>query len=239
MRTNQDPEKTYSQTEAAVMSGVTQRTLVDRGSKRGYLSKLYHCFPGQFWELVAVGSLKDQSKIRLTQKGVEELKELIQNLSPEPPFLDSDRHPIRENGSVVKMRLASPKCTLDKYAESVWFLNQIDGAGEHHQLNLEQSRKPTPEKISQTTIEAELVESGEMVTVSGSSGSAIEQVFEALECMDSGFWSELERRRDQGKLQGRLLKAVELKSRTEGEAELETEYLNRVKEVANKRKMKL
>ena len=197
---------------------------------------MYYCFPGQFWILVATGSIDEQSKIRFTQKGIEELKELIQNLSPEPPQLDEERQPIRENGSVIKLRLDAPKCKLSQYAESVWFLNEFDGKGEH-QLELEQKRSQTREKISQEVIEAELVDSGEIISVSSSSGSAIEQVYDALEVQDSNFWEELERRRNLGKLQGRLYKSVELQAQTEGEIELETEYLNQRKKIANQRKI--
>lgn len=235
-RPNQDPNRTYSQTDAAAMVGVSQRVLVDRGKKKGYLPKLYHCFPGQFWQMVAVGSIADQSKIRLTSKGVEELRDLIQNCSPEPPHLDELHQPIRENGAVVKLRLSSPRCTLQQYAESVWFLNGIDGAAEHKRLELEQVRSPSTEQIQEQSVDAELVDTGEIITVSGSSGSAIERVFEGLECIDNDFWLELERRKQQGKLQGRLLKAVELQARVEGEVELESEYLERSKQIANRRK---
>lgn len=235
-RPHQDPTRTYSQTEAAALVGVSQRVLVDRGKKKGYLPKLYHCFPGQFWQLVAVGSITEQSKIRLTSKGIEELRDLIQNCSPEPPQLDGSKQPIRENGAVVKLRLPSPRCTLQQYAESAWFLNGIDGAAEHKRLELELLRSPSSEQIREHSIDAELVDSGEIVSVSGSSGSAIERVFDGLECIDNDFWLELERRKQQGKLQGRLLKAVELQARVEGEVELESEYLERAKQIANRKK---
>ena len=233
---NKDPSKTYSQTDAAAAAGITQRALVNRGNKQGYLSKLYYCFHGQFWKKVAVGSIDESSKVRFTQKGVEELKELIQNLSPEPPQLDENRNPIRENGAVIKLRLDAPRCKLSQYAESVWFLNQFDGKGEHQRIELKKMRSQTSEKNSQEVIEAELVDSGEIISVSGSSGIAIEQVYEALEVQDSNFWNELERRRRLGKLQGRLLKSIELQSQTEGELELEKEYLNQREKIANQRK---
>ena len=232
---NKDPIKTYSQTEAAAAAGVTQRALADRGKKQGYLSKLNYCFPGQFWRLVAVGSI-GESRLRLTHKGVKELKELIQNLSPEPPHLDDNREPIRENGAVLKLRLNAPRCTLAQYAESVWFLNKFDGKGEHQRIELKELRSQDSEKISQETVEAELVDSGEIISVSSSSGSSIEHIFEALEVQNSNFWSELDRRRKMGKLRGRLLASAELEAQVNGELELQTEFLNQSKKVASQRK---
>jgi hypothetical protein len=82
--------------------------------------------------------------------------------------------------TILKVRLASPKYTLSRYAESAWFLNSIDGRTEHQRLELEKLRSHSQEKFSHECVEAELVDSGEIISVSGSSGSAIERVFEGI-----------------------------------------------------------
>lgn len=230
------PNLTYSQTDAAALCGVSQRSLVERGKKRGYLSKLYHCFPGQFWGMVATAPITEPSKIRLTAMGVTELSSLIQNCSPEPPQLDSESRPIREHGAVVKVRLAAPKYRLEEYAESVWFLHQIDGAGEHQRLQLEAKRKLEPEQLQIEQVEAELVDSGELVTVSGSSEGLLSSAFEFLSESDRMFWEECERRKHQGKLMGRMLAGVTLAGMAEGEAEATQEYYAKSQKVATKKK---
>lgn len=230
-----NPNRTFSQSDAAAIAGVSQRALVDRGNKKGYLPKLYYCFPGKFWELVAVGSMEEQRSLRLTSKGVEELKALIQNLSPEPPQLDDEGNVIRENGAVLKKRLPCPNYTLKQYAEYVWFSHQFDGAAEHQRIELEKKRKPDCDRTSQQAIDAELVDSGEIVSVNGSAEGLISSAFEYLSESDRIFWTEVERRKEQGKLMGRMLAAVTLAGMSEGEEEVTKEYYQKSGNVAQKR----
>lgn len=229
MQTQERPptnrNQTYSQTDAAVACGVSQRALVDRNGKKGYLGKLYYCFPGQYWELVAVGELKEQEKVRLTTRGVEELRELIQALSPEPPLLDDNKKPVKENGKVVKVR-GVPKYTLVEYAESIWFVHQIDGAGEHRRFLQEESQKcaPTREQSEAIALEAELVETGAIVSIDGSAENWLELAFTQLDQNNIQFWNDLDQAYESGKLQGRLLAAAQLKGMTEGQSEILTEH---------------
>lgn len=224
-----DTNRTYTQTEAARACGVTQRALVDRGSKVGYLTKLHKCFPGRHFPLVAVGSVLNQSEVRLTAKGVEELKDLIQNISPEPPELDVERNPVFDTSGKVRKRKCSPAQTLNQYAEFIWFKEGIDGAAELARLE-QINDAPGAE-----TIDAAFVEAEKAIISIDQTSEPIEQVFDQLEQIDSMFFEELKRRADVGYKQGVLLKTVELKARTQGEIDREEHYYKRSKNVASRR----
>jgi hypothetical protein len=231
-----NPTKTYSQTDAAALVGVSQRALVDRDKKRGWLTKLNYCFPGYLWELVAVGSLEEQRKVRLTEVGVKELRDIIQACSPEPPTLDAELSPVRENGAVVKIRLPCPRYTLADYAQTLWFLQQIDGAGEHERLKLQAIRNAAPEQVECAAVEAELMDSGEIVSVQGSAEGLLDSAFEFLSESDRNFWDELNRRKQQGKLMGRLLGAATLSGMAEGEQEVQNQYYEKSVHVAQSKR---
>lgn len=233
MQTDQRPStnhtQTYTQTDAAKLCGITQRALVDRPGRTGYLSKLHQCFPGRHFASVAVGSFENQSEIRLTCKGVEELKDLIQMLSPEPPQLDDSKNPTYDPlGKVVKLK-RSPTYTLNQYAEFVWFREGIDGSKELEKMERDRTR-PTPETIDAAEVEAE---SG-IITIDCTT-EPIEATFDRIELMDNSFWGEVKRRAESGYQQGRFLKTVELDARTKGESDLESEYYQRSKNVASRK----
>jgi hypothetical protein len=228
-----DPTQTYTQTDAAKLCGVTQRTLVDRPGKIGYLTKLFRCFPGRHFSSVAVGSIKNQSELRLTVKGVEELRDLIQGISPEPPLLDESRNlTFDENGKVVKRR-QSP-ISLNQYCEFVWFREGIDGSLELKRWEQQESI-PSNEAIEAAFVEAEQIESGAIVSIEHTV-EPIETAFELLEQIDSNFWEEVERRAAVGYKQGVLLKSVELKARAKGESDHERQYNERAKNVASRKR---
>lgn len=227
-----DPPQTCTQTEAAKLCGVTQRSLVDRTGKRGYLSKLHQCFPGKYFKSVAIGSIKNQSSIRLTTKGVEELRDLIQALSPEPPVLLDGRPTYDSLGKVVK-RKQSPH-TLNQYAEYVWFKEEIDGSNELSIIAQHESQ-PTQETIDAAAIEEEQVLSGSVVHIN-QTDEPIELAYEQIEAMDSNFWEEAERRAISGYQQGRFLKSIELKARTQAEFDLENDHSQRSKNVASRKR---
>jgi hypothetical protein len=228
-----DPTRTYTQTDAAKLCGVTQRTLVDRPGKIGYLTKLFRCFPGRHFSSVAVGSIKNQSELRLTVKGVEELRDLIQGISPEPPLLDESRNlTFDENGKVVKRR-QSP-ISLNQYCEFVWFREGIDGSLELKRWEQQESI-PSNEAIEAAFVEAEQIESGAIVSIEHTV-EPIETAFELLEQIDSNFWEEVERRAAVGYKQGVLLKSVELKARAKGESDHERQYNERAKNVASRKR---
>lgn len=227
-----DPQQTYTQTEAAKLCGVTQRSLVDRTGKRGYLSKLHQCFPGKHFKSVAIGSIKNQSSIRLTTKGVEELRDLIQALSPEPPVL-VDGSPTYDSAGKVIKRKQSPH-TLNQYAEYVWFKEEIDGSKELAIIE-QNDLQPTQETIDAAAIEEEKASKGELVHIDQTS-EPIEFVWEQIEEMDGSFWQEAERRAKAGYQQGRFLKSIELKAMTQGESDLGKEYYERSKKVASRKR---
>lgn len=233
MQTQQRPptdQRTFTQTEAARLCGITQRTLVEREGKIGYLTKLHQCFPGRHFTLVAVGSIENQSEIRLTCKGVEELRELIQMLSPEPPQLDEGKNPTHDSlGKVIKLK-RSPTYTLNQYAEFVWFKEGFDGACELEKQERDRVR-PTPETIDAAAIEAE----SQIITIDCTT-EPIESTYDRIELMDNNFWGEVKRRAEAGYQQGRFLKTIELDARTKGESDLESEYYQRSKNVASRKK---
>lgn len=226
-----DPQQTYTQTEAAKLCGVTQRSLVDRPGKKGYLSKLHQCFPGKYFESVAIGSTLNQSSVKLTAKGVEELKDLIQALSPEPPVLVDGKLTYDPFGKVIK-RKQSPR-TLNQYAEFIWFSEQIDGSQELS-IIAANDLQPSQEIIDLRAIEDESG-SHELVHIDQTS-EPIEIAWEQIEEMDSSFWQEAERRANKGYQQGRFLKSIELKAMTQGESDLGKEYYERSKKVASRKR---
>lgn len=237
MRTEERPlkdhQQTYTQTDAAKLCGVTQRTLVDRPGKIGYLTKLFKCFPGRHFSLVCLGSILNQSELRLTQKGVEELKELIQSISPEPPLLGENRSLTYNADGKVAKRRQSP-IPLNQYCEFVWFREGIDGSGELKRWEQQESA-PTQETIDAAFVEAEQVETGAIVSIDDTV-EPIETALELLEQIDSGFWEEVERRAAVGYKQGVLLKSVELKARAKGESDHEKQYNERAKNVASRKR---
>jgi hypothetical protein len=228
-----DHTRTYTQTEAAKACGITQRALVDRKGKTGYLTKLHKCFPGRHFPTVAIGSIKNQSEIRLTAKGVEELKDLIQHVSPEPPELDTERNPTYDPSGKVIKRKCSPFYTLNQYSQFIWFKEGIDGAAELARLE-QISSTPDAETIDAAFVEAESAYSGAIVSIDHTV-EPIETAFELLEQIDSSFWQELERRAEVGYKQGTLLKSVELKARAKAESDREKQYQEQAKNVASRR----
>lgn len=228
-----DPNRTYTQTESARACGITQRALIDRGGRVGYLTKLHKCFPGRHFADIAVGSIKNQSEIRLTAKGVEELKALIQNISPEPPELDTEGNlQFDPSGKVVK-RKCSPAYVLNQYAEFVWFKEGFDGAAELSRLE-QINNAPDAETIDAAFVEAEHAETGSIVSIDHTA-EPIEAAFEMLEEIDSMFFEEIKRRAEVGYKQGALLKSVELKARAKAESDREKQYNERAKNVASRR----
>jgi hypothetical protein len=180
--------------------------------------------------------MEEQRKVRLTEMGVKELRDLIQGCSPEPPTLDVELKPVRENGAVVKVRLTSPRYTLTDYAQTLWFLQQIDGAGEHERLKLQAVRAATPEQIECAVVDAELVESGDIISVQGSAEGMLDSAFEFISESDRLFWEELNRRKRQGKLMGRLLGAAMLSEMAEGEKEVTNQYYEKAGKVAQSKR---
>jgi hypothetical protein len=232
MQTEERPqtnhEKTYTQTEAARLCGVTQRVLVNRDGRIGYLSKLHQCFPGRHFSEVAVGSIENQRELQFTSKGVEELRDLIQSISPEPPILNEKRKPTYDsNGKVIKKR--QTPMLLNQYAEYVWFKEGIDGAGE-----LKLLQQPAPPTLE--TIEAAVVEEESGIVQVDNPTELIETAFDQLEQIDSNFWGEVDRRLSAGYQQGIFLKSIELKARAKGESDREQEYYKQAKNVATRRK---
>jgi hypothetical protein len=233
MTTEERPQsnhtQTYTQTDAARLCGITQRALVARDGRTGYLTKLHQCYPGRYYSLVCVGSFSRQSEIRFTVKGVEELRDLIQALSPEPPLLDDDKKPTYDpTGKVLKAK-KSPAYTLNQYAEFVWFREGIDGAEEVQKLERDRVA-PTAQTIQAAAVQEE----AGALTIHSTSEPA-EVIFDRLEQMDSSFWEEVKRRAEEGYQQGRFLKTIEVEARTKGEFDVENDYYGRSKNVASRK----
>ena len=224
-----DNEQTYTQTEAAKICGVTQRVLVDRNSRQGYLSKLYHCFPGKYFPLIVEGDIKNQKKCRLTHKGVIELNNLIQAISPEPPDLDDNRNlQYSADGKVLKKKLPRPSCTLNQYAEFIWESQNIDGAAEHRQ-----KEKPTPEIIEAAFVQDENFESSDSIILN--TENSLTEIFQSIEEGNLSFSDELERRALVGYQQGRMLAVVEIGSREKGEKSVRKEWEKAVKNQSSRK----
>lgn len=228
-----DHSSTYTQTEAAKLCGVTQRSLVDRPGRKGYLTKLHQCFPGKHFSKVATGPIENQTAIKLTSIGVTELRDLIQALSPEPPALVDGRPTYHADGKVIKVK-RSPTHTLSEYAEFIWFKEGFDGSTELQEIAKNNST-PNAETIEAACVEAEAVSAGQLVTVDHTS-EPVELAWEQIEEMDSNFWQEAERRASRGYQQGRFLKSIELKAMTQGESDLSREYYERSKKVASRKR---
>jgi len=219
-----DNQQTYSQTEAAKLCGVTQRVLVDRDGRPGYLSKLYKCFPGQFFQLVVDGNIENQKKCRFTSKGVTELKNLIQAISPEPPDLDENRNLQHDsNGKVVKKKLPRPSCTLGQYAEFIWESQAFDGGAEHMK-----SEAPTPEVVEAAFIQDASFDNSNSSAITNTE-DLIAGIFQMTSDADQSFIAELSRRAHVGFQQGRMLAATEIGSREKGEATVRKEWEETVK----------
>lgn len=227
---NADSEQTYSQTEAARACGVTQRVLVDRGGRSGYLSKLHYCFPGEYFHLVVEGSIENQKKCRLTSKGVAELRNLIQAISPEPPSLDENRElQYNANGKVLKKKLPQPISSLEDYAEFIWESQNIDGAFEHSK-----EADPSPEVIEAAFLQEESFEDSNSSAITNTE-ELISGIFQMANEADKAFTAELSRRAQVGFQQGRMLAAVEIGGREKGEETIRKAWEKTVKNQSSRK----
>ncbi len=159
--------------------------------------------------------------------------DLIQALSPEPPLLIEGRPTHDVSGKVVKTR-RQPTHSLVEYAEFIWFKEAFDGSAELQEIE-NNKNIPKSETIDAAFVEAEAVSGGELVTVDATS-EPIEAIIDDINEMDSMFWEEAERRAVAGYQQGKFLKSIELKARTQAESDTEKDYFQRSKNVASRKR---
>lgn len=226
------PDKGYSQNYAANEVGVTQKQLSDRDGI-GWITKLKtYCFPGEYQSriLATDGNLND--------KGITELSDLIQHVSPQPPELNENGKPKRdERGKVIKQVIPQPKRTLEEHGRIVREREQIPHeAFEEYQYQLKSQEKVIEAELlaDQNFIEDQLASAGLLVRIEDTEDLSA-QIFSNVEKSDTDFWDFFDSELQKAEQQAVFVECAVINKFENTRRNIRNEYFTKVKKSGTKR----